>query len=1630
MSIIDSTNLLREWAALTPPTGGSAGNASANNASAYAAAQAAVAEQAAAAVSAAASELSHVLATTESLNPRSAQSVVGAVSGLLEVQAFSQGSASSDEAAVQIGNAVDQLVRATASGLGSSNSSETIALSSPNLNMSIAVRPPSALASTPMSCDSTLGEASVVVHMPTGLLDTVPGIDLSEPVSVVLHTAAVNLHAPPMATRGLRRLSEDGSSVSTGQASPVVTFKLLRPNGDEIEIKNALTPIEISLPYRVNSVNNSRPPCIGEPTLEPTIEVRGGLVDVASSWSCDTIVQCRFWNETEGFWSTEGCRTIVNAEGGVGCSCNHLTEFIAFEFPLTVEELLDTILESVTINTMSISAVQCALNPRIDKDPVVWCLVMLLIVALVSSLVNAVRRDRAEIAVTELLVKGRKLEAQRKALNSISQVVGRKKTKTTKSGQEIQHVLLRASSRGDLTFIAASDTHGRAATCSSWIAASDATGRRKSVSPAQGSKPKSLAALRSSAVFGIKQEKQPQQQDATRRRNSVSPAQGSKWKSLAALRSSAIFGIKHEQPLPSKIGGPHDRAGHPSPPPSPPMSSILSTGPPRVAPRVAPNLGRPMNPAEAVHFAQGKGATHKATGFKVVAGKAENAKAATDAMSKIAAAPAVAGGSSARDKDKTVADTTTNWAAGSDAARQQRRWWRLGWTALAAKAFGQSSTPRGPAAAPADEAASATATADGASLATAPLFGATQETFVEAFKPAEEVSIDEIDEEAGGAVPRARPRRLTTSLDEPPLEMARHERTSLDEQPAELTRSLERKRSLRDVILNREQGNLQRVSFDVGPRAVPAPLTRSLIELGRQERVTFDIGPRAVLTKQQRVKIAVRHERKRKEKDVLGIFGNRGQAVDTGSGQTPRVSAAHRWSQAKLEAQKELLATRWRKDVDRSYKRIWLAFKGSHSLLSGLVYRGTSGTTRAMTVMVLFNSINLELVTLCMFYSGPTNGEPMVINPVGIVFSASIAAAICIPAMLTLGWLFEPEVLARVPIRLLTLLFGWPLLKLYRLIVPDKSGETTKVEEAVPPDGLAWERIGSTPPTTGRCYELRNAQLSFALQRRTWFYEADLRSFGLLRVNQKCFIKAGDHYFRPKFEFSVSAGGRKLTRSDRIVLSLPGSSFSDALHVSSMASVGLAPCTRDPTVDAVGSSEQGLRSIREADVMEELDARPGAQLATETLTKPMDPGPELEARPTATVHLPVVLEAFKGEGLEAEDSSVSSRKDSSVSSRKDSSVSSRKDSSVSSRKDSSGVGLEAEDRTAGAIKRNQAAGVMSPLELGSSEQAVDEPPSHPSGDAVQPSGDGLFLGRARLRGAMSKVCAVNRVSALAEASAAKKAAEEQVLEAQRKLEELRKRCSARACQVGGVKLSCGALPDCVDTQARCLGARGGVKLSCAPAMPEETCVESGVSLSAASPPPSPPEEGSERKRERPRVRIRCGHSALMRDRTAKKRNDTSKDGSKLRLKSLLQQAATGNRPVKDRKFSYASLDDWMLTQSLTRSVSLRHWADVRRILFGWVASLVVWFGLLITFIFYACELFVGGGMWQQLIFAWIFCVFQRFVVNEPVLILAAKGLPILFASEFFANFCGETIVNLLDLSIQGITACFAFMTKP
>ena len=120
--------------------------------------------------------------------------------------------------------------------------------------------------------------------------------------------------------------------------------------------------------------------------------------------------------------------------------------------------------------------------------------------------------------------------------------------------------------------------------------------------------------------------------------------------------------------------------------------------------------------------------------------------------------------------------------------------------------------------------------------------------------------------------------------------------------------------------------------------------------------------------------------------------------------------------------------------------QLCLACFANHTLCAGIMYRGTPGYTRAQTVMILINGFAFELVMLCLFYSSPPPlpvdnvtglpieeaGPTVVINPVAIIFSATVAAAICIPMMLIFTWLFDPIILVNVSKNLLWLAFGWP----------------------------------------------------------------------------------------------------------------------------------------------------------------------------------------------------------------------------------------------------------------------------------------------------------------------------------------------------------------------------------------------------------------------------------------------------------------------------------------------------------------------------------------------------------------------------------------------------------------------------
>ena len=197
-----------------------------------------------------------------------------------------------------------------------------------------------------------------------------------------------------------------------------------------------------------------------------------------------------------------------------------------------------------------------------------------------------------------------------------------------------------------------------------------------------------------------------------------------------------------------------------------------------------------------------------------------------------------------------------------------------------------------------------------------------------------------------------------------------------------------------------------------------------------------------------------------------------------------------------------------------------------------------------------------------------------------------------------------------------------------------------------------------------------------------------------------------------------------------------------------------------------------------------------------------------------------------------------------------------------------------------------------------------------------------------------------------------------------------------------------------------------------------------------SAPPSPPEEAT-------------GPSLLLHMPDDEKRLPGDKLGGR---NSTDDEIPTRRR--RDSIVSYASLDESLLNRSLSESLRLKNSAAVRKILLGWSLSVCALFAMLATFACYGCLLFedrrqeaddalLGNttellirrrlaakakakrqrppGNSDELIIAWALSSFQRFVLHEPALILAAKGLPILFASEVCANFCGEAIVGSLSL---------------
>ena len=130
--------------------------------------------------------------------------------------------------------------------------------------------------------------------------------------------------------------------------------------------------------------------------------------------------------------------------------------------------------------------------------------------------------------------------------------------------------------------------------------------------------------------------------------------------------------------------------------------------------------------------------------------------------------------------------------------------------------------------------------------------------------------------------------------------------------------------------------------------------------------------------------------------------------------------------------------------------------------------------------------------------------------------------------------------------------------------------------------------------------------------------------------------------------------------------------------------------------------------------------------------------------------------------------------------------------------------------------------------------------------------------------------------------------------------------------------------------------------------------------------------------------------------------------------------------VIDRQFSYASLDEYMARSSLRISLRRGEWRAALPLALGWTLNWLMMLGLMAVFSAYGCKFYaslagIGSSSTRDaLLLAWAWSVMQRFLINEPALILAQKGVPMIFASAMCEHLCSESCVAVLGLLVEGI----------
>ena len=815
--------------------------------------------------------VSTFLDASPEVTPQLAQAVTTFISGVIEPEGqlgeapAADSDSLSSSAVVAIHNVLRQLTRAVPA------TGDRLTLTSDNLNVTVTSRSAANLKASPVSCSTAT--TSAVASFGDSVLQAAEGVDASLPVSVLLFSSSQQFYeSRPVIGR------EQGRSglvaATPTRVTPLVSLSLVQ-GGVELHVDDAASPVNLSMPL-VAAAEQSQW-CLGLPQT------------AGEAASCSSAAQCMWWDGAD--WSSIGCETVRARDGGVTCSCDHLTDFVVFEFPVTWEDAAADVERGFMVNALSADAFSCVVQPLQNHIPLVWSIDGALLLLAAALLAYAIARDHAEIVAVEKLVAGRRLEQQNKTALRVVAAFARTPAK-----------------RAETTVRTPATRPLRSA---------------NKLAAAAGSLGRAQPTLWSRVQTNIETCSELADQGVAYGARSANKA--------VAARLSTEDGSSGAIPtLSSELN-----------------ATTAGLAAAAVTPLCRSSLANSMDPVG-------------------VCGRGSMRDSISSDISHI---------DLSLDRAECLSEIGTR-SPSRTGSPPERRFQR---------------TPR------------------------PSLFGSPKELHTEVATSEGLVSLENIapvDHE--GLLP------VDSSI-RPTAEVAGYA-TMFPDQGEDASNAIISKRWSGSKLLVLRPGSIACKDRDVARQAMALLNRDPNAEQARSERA------------HRQCSSVARHC---EGSGSLPVAGTRslphpqpGATRSRRSSQSPvrpcvlrepvpmlsltpsqRKRAQQHWDRVRKAAKQAVIARRWYKGVDHPCKRLLLACRTSHTLVAGMVYRGFTGFTRAQTCMILLNSLVLELVVVCLFYSSDSGG-PVVINPVRIVATGTLVALVSIPATALFAWLFLPAIFA------------------------------------------------------------------------------------------------------------------------------------------------------------------------------------------------------------------------------------------------------------------------------------------------------------------------------------------------------------------------------------------------------------------------------------------------------------------------------------------------------------------------------------------------------------------------------------------------------------------------------------------